>query len=187
MLKRFAISMALLFAVPFFALCGEPSVTVAKEHRVKNANHKRCVLCSIEVLGLIAKEPKLKDLSTTYEGPIHEGQVIWLMQKQKVAYSMNARGNTGNKAIYEFLVIPCQHDKRGVAVGLDNPDGSRHMVNVVHYDIKEKVVMVLDNSDPELMIQTWDWDFFHKRWNGWAVVIYADDDPFKRHRAVWDE
>lgn len=186
MLKNIVLTLALLFAVPATAFCTDPAVVVAKEHRVKNPNNKRCVWCSIEVLGLIAKEPKLKKLSEKYEGPAHEGHVIWMMEKHKVKYAMNPMGNTGNRAVYEFLVIPCMHDKRGVAVGINNPDGTKHMLNVVHYDIKEKEILILDNGDPDLKIRKWDWDEFHRRWNGWAIVIYADDDPFTRHRAVWE-
>src|SRR5688572_219219 len=184
MLKRLLIATALLFSVPFTQIRAADDVQVAipKEGRVLNTNNRQCVLCSVELLGRHAKDKRLYDLSTTYVGPLHVAQLEAILQSKKVEYKMNARGNKGLEAIYDFLVIPCQYDKRGVAVGVDN---GRHMLNVVHYDIKEQKVLVIDNSDPKLEVRQWDWTTFHQRWDGWAVVIYAEKDPFVRHVANW--
>jgi hypothetical protein len=156
-------------------------VNVPKEKRVLNENNKRCVWCSIEVLAHTAKEDRLYGLSKEYEGPVNDANVLWVFDDRKIEFKMNTRGNTGLTAIYDFLVIPCQYERRGVAVGFNN----NHMVNVVHYDRKAKRVFIIDNSDVKLRVQEWDWDDFHRRWDGSAIIIYAKKDRFPRYEADW--
>jgi hypothetical protein len=50
------------------------------------------------------------------------------------------------------------------------------MLNCIHYDPETKVVKVIDNADRSLSVQTWTWEKFHSRWDGWCYIIYGDPD-----------
>ncbi len=183
MFKKLLLALTLFFYVSPVAIRAEDlQVPILKEDRVLNVNDKRCVWCSIEVLARRAKDKRLYGLSQDYEGPANEGNVRWVFNDRGISYKMNPQGNTSIYAIYDFLVIPCQYEKRGVAVGIDG----RHMVNVVHYDIKERVVKVLDNSDKKLRIRTLNWEWFHEHWDGSAIIIYAKNDRFPRYYMDWN-
>lgn len=189
MLKKVLLAVAIAFAgFGGVATAGEKDVHVPvhRDDRVFNKNNKCCVWCSLEVLAYHAQIEQLYFLSEDYEGPSNLGQVITVLQQRGVRYKINWEGNTSRQAIYDFLVIPCQYEHRGVAVTLVLDATHSHMLNVVHYDRKKKIVKVIDNCDPKLRIREWDWDDFHQKWNGAAVIIYNRHDPFPRYRAVWD-
>lgn len=161
-------------------------VPVEKEERVLNTNNKKCVYCSLEMLAYRAKEKRLYGLASKYEGPAFDTDIESALSDRGIKYKINPRGNTGSRAIYEFLVIPCEYEKRGAAVGLRTGPNTAHMVYLAHYDIKNKRIAVIDNCDPELEIKEMDWTDFHSRWDGLAVVIYAKKDRFPRYEAIWD-
>jgi hypothetical protein len=158
---------------------------INKENRIRNVNNKNCAFNSIEMLARRGGETKLFGISEKFEGPVNQWQIDDMLKKSGVRYKLNSLGNKNHKVVYEFLVIPCQYEKRGVAISLEVTASVCHMVNVVHYDIEKKIVAIIDNADPKLEIKLQDWDTFHRRWNGMAVVIYPDKDPFDRYEAVW--
>jgi hypothetical protein len=171
-------------------------VPVPAADRVFNTDNMRCVWCSIEVLARRAGEKRLYGITQQYLGPANESNWAWVFNDRRVAYKSNPVGNKSPQAVYEYLVIPCQYEHRGVAVSItfqpplvmNAPPRPmvRHMVNVVHYDIKARRVCVIDNSNPKLEVNDWDWGRFHDIWDGGAIVIYGDKDPFPRYRAVWE-
>lgn len=188
MLKKLFLTALLFSAGPFlFAADFEGAhAPVPQADRIKNVNNKRCAWNAIEMLARRAGEKSLYGISEKYEGPAIDAQMVWVLQHHgNVKYKMNPQGSKDIRAVYEFLVVPCQYEKRGVAVCITTGPNSSHMLNVVHYDIDRKKVAVIDNCDPKLEIKEWDWDVFHRRWNGFALVIYAKDDPFDHYEVVW--
>lgn len=181
-----ALLLAGLFYAPAFAEDDKVHAPIPMEKRIKNENNKRCVWDSVEMLANRAKEERLYGLSKKYDGPTQMPALEAVLQKEKVEYKINPMGNKTMKAVYEFLVIPCEYEKRGVAVCFRPDAVTRHMLNVVHYDLKNKKVSVIDNCDPKLEVKQMDWDRFHQLWDGTVVIIYAKNDPFPRYRAIWD-
>jgi hypothetical protein len=63
-----------------------------------------------------------------------------------------------------------------------------HAIVICHYDEKNKIVKVIDNSDRSLRIQSWSMDKFNKLWGGWILVIYGKNDIFlDRLRGLLEE
>jgi len=152
-------------------------VPVPMKDRVPNRSGN-CVWCSIELLGRFAEEPKLLDISLGRGGaePINVRPVL---DRLGIKYKMNPLGSRHKtkEAIEEFFVKAVKIERRGVGVAINN----NHMLVCVHYDPDTKTVMVIDNADRKLAVQQWDWESFHRQWDGWCIIIYADKDiiPYK--------
>lgn len=179
MLKQLILAVAICLS-PLVSYAQSPSedqVTIAENERIYNPD-KQCVFCSIEMLANIADEDRLYGLSRQFVGPCNMSTIADIMASRGVHFKINHHGYKSDAIAQEYLLIPCKYDRRGVVVGIDYV----HVVNLMHYDIENKVVRILDNSDPMLEVRTWDWDEFHRRWDGYAIVIYGKNDKFPRHK-----
>lgn len=163
----YALTTLLLLSVPAFA----QQVKVPMEHRVFNPTDRRCVWCSLELLGYTNKIDRLKGLSHQYEGPVYTWDTIyWVLNDRKIKFKANPAGNKTDEAIIEFLMKPCR-EGRGAAIGVN---WGRHMLNIVDYDTKQETVSIIDNSDPKLLVRTIQWQSFYQWWDGSALVIFPD-------------
>lgn len=143
-------------------------VPIPVKDRVPNRTGIQCVWSSIETLARYAKYEKLYDITMekdykSYAGP---PSLRAMFKKYGVKYEM-----TVDKKDRSLLIKGCTIEKRGVAFDIPG-----HMMVLVHYDEKEGIVKYINNSDKDLKIRTWTMEEFNKRWAGWAVIIYAEDD-----------
>jgi hypothetical protein len=152
--------------------------------RVRNYTGIQCVFSSLECL---ARWGEIKELLEPDSLTSRPGCKSYSGPKD-ASSKLNAFGvkfenvyNNKSKAI-ELL-------KRAMAEGrgalMDVPG---HAIVICHYDEKNKIVKVIDNSDRSLRIQSWSMDKFNKLWGGWILVIYGKNDIFlDRLRGLLEE
>jgi hypothetical protein len=152
-------------------------VPIPMKDRVFNRTGIQCVWCSIECLGRWAEEKKLVGPPCmtdwpdckSYSGPGSAGSKL---REIKVRFEQVTDKTKGRELIRRCVV----QERRGVLFSVPG-----HAMNLVHYDEQNKIVKYINNSDKTLKVRTWTMDEFEKRWEGWVLAIYADNDiiPFK--------
>jgi hypothetical protein len=149
-------------------------VPIPMKDRVFNKTSIQCVWCSIECIGRYAEEAKLINLTDdkdckSYAGP---GSAAWKLNQRKVRFEQVEDKQRGRELIRKAVV----RERRGVLFSVPG-----HAMNLVHYDEEKKIVKYINNSDRSLKIRTWTMDEFERRWEGWVLAVYADNDiiPFK--------
>lgn len=173
--KLFFVAMFLLPLEVYAQEAAEIHAPIAQEDRIFNHTNVNCVFCSVEMMARRAKETRLYGISSQYIGPCSMQQLINLLIGRNIRFKISHHGSISESAKRDFLLLPCKYEKRGVVVGVDN---RTHVVNLVHYDDITKTVMIIENGDKDLKVQQMDWDEFHRRWDGYAIIIYAKNDPF---------
>ena len=152
-------------------------VPIPMKDRVFNRTSIQCVWCSIECLGRWAEEPKLigppcmtdwPDCKS-YSGPGSAGNKL---RSIKVKFEQVTSKEQGRALIRKVVV----QERRGVLFSIPG-----HAMNLIHYDEQKKIVKYINNSDKTLKVRTWTMDEFERRWEGWVLAIYADNDiiPYK--------
>jgi len=144
---------------------------IPMEDRVPNYTEIQCVWASIETIGRWAEEPKLTQPALTsrpdcksYSSP---SLVAAILSKLEVKFEQTHGDRTAGIA----LIKKAMQEGRGCLFGVPG-----HAMVLVHYDEKTNIVKWIDNSDQTLKVQTMSVADFKKRWDTWALVIYADQD-----------
>lgn len=145
-------------------------VPVPMKDRVFNKTGIQCVWCSHELLGRYAEEPKLIGLTdhADCKGTAGPADVDRKLTQIKVKY---AQVKFDKPKAREFIRKAVVEERRGITFSVPG-----HVMNLVHYDEKKKVVKYINNSDRQLLIRTWSMDEFERHWEGWVSTIYADKD-----------
>lgn len=87
------------------------------------------------------------------------------LEDEKIKFDMIENGDV------KFLIKYCKEQRRPVCFDIPG-----HMLNLVHYDPDTKLIKIIDNADYSLSVQTWSWEKFHSKWQGWAYVIIGEPD-----------
>lgn len=159
-------------------------VPVPRSMRILNTKGN-CVWCSLEVLARYAEMEELygitRDVSDggdpRCQGGSSPSPVRSFLNSKNITYEMATDYAEGEK----ILIKACKEERRGVAFGIPG-----HMLNCVHYDPETKIIKVIDNADRSLSVQTWSWEKFHSKWDGWCYAIYGKPDkiPLKYETLV---
>lgn len=154
---------------------------IPMKDRVPNYTGIQCVYSSIEMLGRWAEEPKLMNPPITsrsdckgYSSPSRAASVLRTLNvKFEQVYGNN------NHQEAKALLRKAMREGRGALFGIPG-----HAMVCVHYDKANDVAKWVDNSDRSLKVQTTTIEKFDRRWDGWVLVIYADNDiiPYKAGR-----
>jgi len=143
-------------------------VPIPMKDRVPNYTGIQCVWVSIESLGRYAEEPKLIELSKDPECKSYSSP-------SSTAHKLNKLGvkfeQTTNKFDRSLMIKGVVKERRGCLFTVPG-----HAMVLVHYDEEKDVVKYFNNSDSTLKIRTWTMEEFNKKWDGWILVIYADND-----------
>lgn len=141
-------------------------VPIPKEMRVFNKSGSQCVWCSAEILGRYHNVLGLSGLTEKYShatGPREFGRV---MTRQNVKFKQV----TGQDL--DFLDEWVTQKKMGAGIGVNR----HHVIVVCHFE-RNKLVKIIDNADPSLRVQTWDWPQFTRNFSGWCFVVLPDNSP----------
>ena len=139
-------------------------VPIPKDMRVYNRSGNCCVWATIQALGNYNKSNGTHNLIDKYTWATGPGEVNRVLTQKGVKFLQTTSGRRD----YSFLKKWVTEEKKGVGVGLPG-----HMVLMCHFD-EGKEVKIIDNSDRSLRIQTWTWQQFVRRYDGWALVILPD-------------
>lgn len=143
-------------------------VPIPMKDRVPNYTGIQCVWVSIEALGRYAEEPKLINLHKdpeckSYSGPSSAARKL---KQLNVKFEQ-----TTSKSDRSLIIKSVVRERRGCLFAVPG-----HAMVLVHYDEEKGVVKYFNNSDSTLKIRTWTMEEFNRRWDGWILVIYADND-----------
>jgi hypothetical protein len=146
-------------------------VPIPMADRVPNKTGIQCVWSSIETLARYAKFKKLYDMTElpecrSYSGPSSAGR--WLKSKN-VRFEQTTGGDRS------LIIKGVVKEKRGVLFSVPG-----HAMVLVHYDEEKGIVKYINNSDSTLQVRTWTMKEFNRRFDGWVLLIYADDDILGR-------
>ncbi len=146
-------------------------VPIPMADRVPNKTGIQCVWSSIETLARYAKFERLYDMTErpecrSYSGPSNAGG--WL-RKHNVRFEQTTGGDRS------LIIKGVVKEKRGVLFSVPG-----HAMVLVHYDEEKGVVKYINNSDRTLQVRTWTMQEFNKRFDGWVMIIYADNDILGR-------
>jgi len=166
------------YVEPYTSIYGEDEPTdiqcpIPMTDRVKNGTGIQCVWSSIETLGRWAEEPKLVNPPLTsrsdcksYSGP---GLAAKKLKELGVRFEQVANGQDRQSSI--ALMKRATSEGRAALFGVPG-----HAMVCVHYDEAADTVKWIDNSDRSLKVQTTTIERFNRMWDGWVLVIYADND-----------
>lgn len=148
-------------------------VPIPMEDRVPNYTGIQCVWVSIEAIGRYAKEPKLIDLHKDPECKSYSSPSSAARKLKKLGVKFE---QTTSKSDKTLLIKSIVKERRGCLFAVPG-----HAMVLVHYDEEKNIVKYFNNSDATLKIRTWTVDEFNRRWDGWILAIYADNDiiPYK--------
>lgn len=143
-------------------------VPIPEGCRIPNKTGIQCVWSSIETLARYCGEKRLYDLTEddNYKGYAGPSSARKMFEKYGVKYEM-----TTDKKDRSLLIKGCKIEKRGCAFSVPG-----HVMVMVHYDEKEGVVKYINNSDPELKVRSWTMEQFERKFDGWVIVLYAEND-----------
>lgn len=150
--------------------------------RVRNYTGIQCVFSSLECLArwaeikeLLEPEPLTsRSGCKSYSGPIDAAEKL-------NNYGVKFENIYRDKGSALILLKKAMSDGRGALM-----DVPGHAIVICHYDEKEKIVKIIDNSDRSLRIQTWSMEKFNRLWGGWILVIYGKKDLFPAKARVGD-
>jgi len=153
-------------------------VPIPMKDRVPNYTGIQCVWVSIEALGRYAEEPKLIGLNKDPECKSYSGPSSSAKKLKQLGVKFE---QTTSKSDRSLIVKSVVNERRGCLFSVPG-----HAMVLIHYDEKRGVVKYFNNSDPTLKTRTWTIEEFNKRWDGWILVIYADNDilPLKYNPPV---
>jgi len=166
------------YVEPYTSIYGEDEPTdiqcpIPIENRVANGTGIQCVWSSIETLGRWAEEPKLINQPLTgrsdcksYSGP---GLAARKLKELGVRFEQVSNGQDRQSSI--ALMKRATSEGRAALFGVPG-----HAMVCVHYDETSDTVKWIDNSDCSLKVQTTTIRRFNDMWDGWVLVIYADND-----------
>lgn len=166
------------YVEPYTSIYGEDEPTdiqcpIPMKDRVANGTGIQCVWASIETLGRWAEEPKLMNPPLTsrsdcksYSGP---GLAAKKLKELGVRFEQVANGQDRQASI--ALIKKATSEGRAALFGIPG-----HAMVCVHYDEAADQVKWIDNSDRSLKVQTTTIQRFNQMWDGWVLVIYADND-----------
>lgn len=146
-------------------------VPIPMNCRVPNKTGIQCVWSSIETLARYAQFERLYDMTElsecrSYSGPSNAGS--WL-RKHNVRFEQTTGGDRS------LIIKGVVKEKRGVLFSVPG-----HAMVLVHYDEEKGIVKYINNSDSTLQIRTWTMKEFNRRFDGWVMIIYADNDILGR-------
>jgi hypothetical protein len=149
-------------------------VPIPMEDRVGNGTGIQCVWSSIETLARYARFERLYNMTDlpeckSYSGPSSAGR--WLKSKN-VRFEQTIGGDRS------LILKGVVKEGRGVLFSVPG-----HAMVLVHYDEEKGEVKYINNSDKSLKIRTWSMKEFNRRFDGWVMIVYADNDLFKRGEA----
>jgi hypothetical protein len=142
--------------------------------RVRNYTGTQCVFSSLECLARWGEINELLQPSPltsrpgckSYSGPTDAANKI-----NKFGVRFENEYKNRSKAL--ILLKKAMSEGRGALMDIPG-----HAIVICHYDEKQKVVKIIDNSDRSLRVQTWSMEKFNKLWGGWIMVIFNQNDPF---------
>jgi len=145
---------------------------IPMKDRVRNYTGIQCVYSSLEMIGRWAEEPKLMDPPLTsrseckgFSNPRTAGSILNKLQVKHINVY-----NDRKRAIE--VIKTAMEEHRGALFGVPG-----HAMVLVHFDdTKENIVKYVDNSDRQLKVQTMSMKNFENVWDGWVMVVYADND-----------
>jgi len=143
-------------------------VPIPMKDRVKNYTGIQCVWVSIEALGRYAEEPKLIDLHKDSECKSYSGPSSAARKLKQLNVKFE---QTTSKSDRSLIIKSVVKERRGCLFAVPG-----HAMVLVHYDEEKGIVKYFNNSDSTLQIRTWTMEEFNKRWDGWILAIYADND-----------
>lgn len=149
-------------------------VPIPMKDRIPNKTGIQCVWSSIETLARYADFERLFDMTEkpecrSYSGPSSAGR--WL-KSHNVKFEQTTGGDRS------LIIKGVVEEKRGVLF-----DVPGHAMVLVHYDEDKGIVKYINNSDRSLKIRTWTMSEFNRRFGGWVLLIYADNDIIGRSPA----
>lgn len=142
----------------------ELHVDVPMEMRIFNKSGSQCVWATIEMLGKLHKVKGVQGLTNELKHATGPGEVNRVLTRKNVKF----RQVTGKDL--DFLEEWVTKKRMGCGIGVNG----NHVILVCHFE-RGKSVKVIDNSDPTLQVQTWDWNKFQSKFSGWVFVILPDD------------
>jgi hypothetical protein len=143
-------------------------VPIPMKDRVPNYTGIQCVWVSIEALGRYAEEPKLIGLNKDPECKSYSGPSSAARKLKQLGVKFE---QTTSKSDRSLIIKSVVKERRGCLFAVPG-----HAMVLVHYDEEKGIVKYFNNSDSTLKIRTWTMDEFNKRWDGWILAIYADND-----------
>jgi len=143
-------------------------VPIPMKDRVQNYTGIQCVWVSIEALGRYAEEPKLIGLNKDPECKSYSNPSSAACKLKQLGVKFE---QTTSKSDRSLIIKSVVKERRGCLFAVPG-----HAMVLVHYDEKKGIVKYFNNSDSTLKIRIWTMEEFNKRWDGWILVIYADND-----------
>lgn len=141
-------------------------VPIRKAHRLPNRTGSQCVWVTLESLGLHNGLERLKGVSRTRPGVASQGDVNAACRGLGVTVVSTGMGGMNTAFLQEYVA----RRKLGAGVGVGHGPVC-HVITMVHFE-KGVKVKVIDNAGPSaLEVQTWDWESFRSRHNGWAFAV----------------
>lgn len=142
-------------------------VPIPKDMRVYNKSGGQCVYCTTETLGNFHKVKGTQGLTKSYTSPSSPSALQDILNKRNVKYKMTIVRDLN------FIEEWVTKNKMGVGIRIETGESTKHVITVIHF-IRNQEVKIIDNSDPQLRIQTWTWDKFQSKYMNWAFVILPD-------------
>ena len=140
-------------------------VKIPQSMRIYNKSGNQCVWCSLEMLGRHNGSKGCEGLTDVYKDATGSGEVRRVLTQRNVKFLQ-----VENRRDYSFIKKWVNTEKKGVGIGVGH-----HMVLVCGFK-ENQFVKVIDNANSKLPIETWSWDKFTRRFDGWAIVVLGDND-----------
>jgi RNA polymerase subunit RPABC4/transcription elongation factor Spt4 len=151
-------------------------VPIPMKDRVPNRTGVQCVWSSIETIARYCGENKLYDLTynDNYKSYASPKSARKMFETYEVKYEI-----TTSKNDRSLLIKGCVIERRGCTFGVPG-----HVMVIVHYDEEKGVIKYINNSDPQLKVRTWTMQEFNKRWDGWVMIVYAENDRISHRQNI---
>ena len=151
-------------------------VPIPIKDRVPNRTGIQCVWSSIETIARYCGEQKLYDLTynDNYKSYASPSSARKMFETYEVKYEI-----TTSKKDRSLLIKGCVIERRGCAFGVPG-----HVMVIVHYDEEKGIIKYINNSDPQLKVRTWTMEEFNRRWDGWVMIVYADNDRISHRQNI---
>lgn len=144
---------------------------IPMKDRVANGTGIQCVWASIETIGRWAEEPKLVSPPLTSRNDCKSYSSPTLAAKRLTELHVKFEQSFQNKEEGVKLIRKAMAEGRGCLWGVPG-----HAMVICHFDEAADKMCWIDNSDRTLKVQTTTIDHFYRRWDTWALVVYADND-----------
>lgn len=138
-------------------------VPIPRDMRLFNRSESQCVWCTLEMLGRFNKVRGTEGLTQQYKHATGPGYVNRVLTQRGVKFKQV----TGKDL--DFLEEWVTKNRLGCGIGVNG----NHAILVCHFE-RGRLVKVIDNADPSLRIQTWEWERFIRLFSGWVFVVQPD-------------